>query len=142
MKDIITCMLQAKPLHRPAICEVLAHPWFAGELPEQAAIMKEFQERDDLVRQKLEAQRQERKKLKEATVSAMNAASSNNRSGEELPLKPIDLYDGIGNDKTSFLSKLSPDIIEEALITYLSQKSVEIKQKENKYQVDFNFQLV
>jgi serine/threonine protein kinase len=46
MKDLITCMLQAKPLHRPAICEVLAHPWFAGETPLHADIVKEFQARD------------------------------------------------------------------------------------------------
>ena len=46
MKDLITSLLQAKPLHRPAICDLLAQPWFAGPTPNNADIIKEFQQRD------------------------------------------------------------------------------------------------
>jgi hypothetical protein len=50
----------------------------------------------------------------------MNQASQNNRSGEELPQKPIEKYIDTGNEKTRFTSKLSPDLVEEALVNYLN----------------------
>ena len=80
-----------------------------------------------MVKERLEQQRMERKKLKEATVNAMNAASSNHRSGREPPQKPIRPHIETGNAKTSFFSHLSPDMIEEALVNYLNQRSITAK---------------
>lgn len=33
-------------MHRPAICEVLAHAWFVGETPTHELIVQEFNMRD------------------------------------------------------------------------------------------------
>ena len=33
LMDLLTCMLQLDPLHRPSIAEVLGHPWVHGPTP-------------------------------------------------------------------------------------------------------------
>ena len=71
----------------------------------------------------------------------MNAESSNHRSGREPPQKPIRPHVETGNAKTSFFSRVSPDMIEEALVNYLNQRSITAKQRPRKYQIDFSYLL-
>ena len=56
--NLLSCMLQVDPVHRPSIYEVVAHPWFKGEMPTKEEVIKEFQGRHNLVRQELESQKQ------------------------------------------------------------------------------------
>ena len=53
LKELITALLQANPLHRPSICEVFAHKWFTGETATHEQIIEEFKQRELKVQKKL-----------------------------------------------------------------------------------------
>ena len=67
LKDLLNCMLQVDPIHRPSIQEVMAHPWFNGPVYTQQEIIQEFQVRHAKVREELEAQKKEKELQKEKT---------------------------------------------------------------------------
>lgn len=136
LKDLITCMLQANPMHRPAICEVLAHGWFGGETPTHEQIVQEFNQRDVKVQEKLEAERAKRRQLRDSTLKQSN---DNAPRASEAPNKPIVEYIETGNAKTRFFTTVSPDILEEKLIEYLATNTIEYTQKKDKYQIDFTY---
>lgn len=72
LKDIISCMIQHNPLHRPAISEALAHEWFGGERLTHEKIVEDLMERHNVVLQKIEAEREQRRTLRESTVNKLN----------------------------------------------------------------------
>lgn len=58
--DLINCMLQVYPVHRPSVYEIIAHDWCKGPVPSKEEIVKEFQARHAQVRQELDAQKKEK----------------------------------------------------------------------------------
>ena len=60
LKDLITALLQANPMHRPSICEVFAHKWFSGETATHEQIIEEFQKREVKVQEKLLEERKKK----------------------------------------------------------------------------------
>jgi serine/threonine protein kinase len=44
-KNLITCMLQLEPNHRPSMSEVQSHPWMQGPVPTSEEVVEEFQNR-------------------------------------------------------------------------------------------------
>lgn len=92
----------------------------------------------------MESKKQARKLLREAVVNSMTQASSNNRSGEEMPMKPIEKELDPQNSlarPARFISKLSPDLIEDAFTDYLRLHKIEHKARSDKYQIDFTYLL-
>ena len=62
--DLINCMLQVDPVHRPSVYEIITHDWCKGPTPSKEDIMKEFQARHAQVREELAAQAEEKQKQK------------------------------------------------------------------------------
>lgn len=51
LKELLTCMLQVEPSHRPSMSEVLAHPWMQKETPTIQDIQTRFEQRHFKVRE-------------------------------------------------------------------------------------------
>ena len=58
--DLLNCLLQVDPVHRPSIYELIAHDWCKGPTPSKEEIIKEFQQRHAQVRDELAAQKKEK----------------------------------------------------------------------------------
>ena len=53
-KDLYCRMTNFNPMERPTIDEILNHPWMKGNYPSDDELLKEFEERDKIVRRELE----------------------------------------------------------------------------------------
>ena len=53
------------------------------------------------------------------------------------PSKSLDMYERVFNNNTEFFSTYNPDMIEEALVTYLTNDKTEFKMSKNKYKLKF-----
>ena len=40
--DLINCMLQVDPIHRPTVYEIISHDWCKGAVPSQQEVIMEF----------------------------------------------------------------------------------------------------
>ena len=118
--NLINCMLQVDPIHRPTIYEVIAHDWFKGPVPTQAEIIKEFQDRHASVRQELAAQKKEKDQQKQKIYEVVRSelflpnANPEKNSDDELfkPKKHLDDYVAVFDQSTVFFSSYNPDMIE------------------------------
>ena len=144
--NLINCMLQTDPIHRPSIYEVVAHDWFKGEVPTQDEVIKEFQQRHNLVRQELEAQKQEKIEQKQKTYEIYkdeqfipNANPEKNGDLELFkPKKNLDDYVAVFNQNTEFFSSYNPDMIEQKLLKSLKDEGItDMKVSQDKYKVKF-----
>jgi serine/threonine protein kinase len=43
--DLINCLLQVDPIHRPTVYEIISHDWCKGAVPSQQEVIMEFQQR-------------------------------------------------------------------------------------------------
>lgn len=48
--DLINCLLQVDPIHRPTVYEIISHDWCKGAVPSQQEVIMEFQQRHAQVR--------------------------------------------------------------------------------------------
>lgn len=60
LKELLTCMLQVEPSHRPSMAEIMAHDWMQGETPTIEEIKASFFEREKEVRAAMEAEKQQK----------------------------------------------------------------------------------
>ena len=51
--DLMNCMLQPDPVHRPSIYEIKRHKWFEGPIPSEKDVISQFMQRHQLVRDEL-----------------------------------------------------------------------------------------
>ena len=42
LKDLLNCMWQLEPTHRPSLSEVMAHPWMKKDMLNKQVIMNNF----------------------------------------------------------------------------------------------------
>lgn len=56
-KDLVQCMLQLDPAHRPSVTEVLAHPWMQGDKMTKEQVQQEFAQRQQAVNASIEQER-------------------------------------------------------------------------------------
>ena len=71
----------------------------------------------------------------------MTKESSNNRSGKSTQLKFMEDHVETGITKTRFFSRVSPNLIEESFVNYLSQHSIEFKKAHDRYLIDLDYHL-
>lgn len=57
LKELLTCMLQVEPAHRPSMAEILAHPWMQLPTPSTEEIQASFLQRDKEVKAAMDAER-------------------------------------------------------------------------------------
>ena len=141
-KDLVQCMLQLDPAHRPSIQEVLAHKWMQGECPTPEQVFAEFEKRDQAVkasveneRQQKQAEREKREEVRRDRQKVMRSAKGHDEAKMDIsdealrkPQKTIEDYEHVYSQKTQFFSTYNPDMIEEALADYLrGQAKVEPK---------------
>eukprot|EP00356_Strombidium_inclinatum_P007966 CAMPEP_0170481584 /NCGR_PEP_ID=MMETSP0208-20121228/1965_1 /TAXON_ID=197538 /ORGANISM="Strombidium inclinatum, Strain S3" /LENGTH=472 /DNA_ID=CAMNT_0010754319 /DNA_START=29 /DNA_END=1447 /DNA_ORIENTATION=- len=153
-KDLVQCMLQLDPSHRPSAQEVLNHPWMQGPMPTTAQVFQEFERRNQAVKQSVEQERKQKEaeKLKRVEARKEKVMRSANVGGEEAkldttdealnkPKKQLEDYVHVFNQKTHFFSTYNPDMIEDALTEYLkNQVKLEPKVHDHKYKVKFTLQ--
>lgn len=67
------------------------------------------------------------------------AAQTEYDATDELnkPSKDLEEYERVFNNNTEFFSSCNPDLIEEALVQYLSKANMEVKVSKNKYKIKF-----
>lgn len=56
LKDLINCMLQLEPSHRPSLQEIMAHSWMNMQDVSQQQIEQSFTKRQAMVQEALEAE--------------------------------------------------------------------------------------
>ena len=71
----------------------------------------------------------------------MTRETSNNRSGKSTELKFMEDHVETGITKARFFSRVSPNLIEESFVNYLSQNSIEFKKTDDRYLIDLNYHL-
>ena len=64
-QELVTCMLQVEPSHRPSMAEIMAHAWMKLPTPTAEEIKSSFLERQQSVNAALEAQKQEKQQQRE-----------------------------------------------------------------------------
>jgi serine/threonine protein kinase len=57
LKELLTCMLQVEPAHRPSMAEILAHPWMKLDTPSIEEIKTAFFQREKEVKAAMDAER-------------------------------------------------------------------------------------
>lgn len=57
---MLTCMLQLEPSHRLSMAEIMGHEWMQGETPTADEISATFQQREKLVIEAMDAERQQK----------------------------------------------------------------------------------
>lgn len=154
LKDLINCMLQLEPSHRPSLQEILAHSWMQpGDIP-KSEIQQRFAKRQLDVNEALEAEAMQKKQEKEMRMNMRKTALVNRNMAEQItgqaaqaefnindklnkPQKELDMYEQVFNNNTEFFSTYNPDMIEEAFLQYLQNDKVEFKVSKNKYKIKF-----
>jgi len=69
LQELLTCMLQVEPSHRPSMAEIMAHSWMQLPTPTIEEIRKSFMERELLVRGAMEAEKQQKQLEKQQLMS-------------------------------------------------------------------------
>lgn len=54
LMNLLICMFQLEPEHRPSLFEVMAHPWMQTKLPDKKVMLKSMTQRDQMIKQALE----------------------------------------------------------------------------------------
>lgn len=83
LKDLINCMLQLEPSHRPSLQEIMAHQWMQGNMPTKAEVQSTFLKRQQLVNEALEQEAAEKKKEKEQRMNYRASAYANRSLTEQ-----------------------------------------------------------
>lgn len=150
-QELVTCMLQVEPSHRPSMAEIMAHAWMQLPTPTAAEIKASFAAREQSVRAALEAQKQEKQQQREQLMGKRREDIKLRATGlaaEELsdeaidkPTKEMEVYDASFMYKSMFFSSYNPDLIEETLASYLEaeKKVIPLKSK-GKYKVKFTLE--
>lgn len=64
LKDLLNCMWQLEPTHRPSLQEVMAHPWMQGNMLQQSVIQNSFSQRQTEVKEALDQEAEEKRQEK------------------------------------------------------------------------------
>ena len=117
--------------------DVMNHDWLKGEIPSKEEVQKMFAERNAAVQASIQADKEKKDAEKQTRMANRDATMrSANEEGEEdpdllpAPKKDLEKYEKLFATKTQFFSTYHPDMIEQALLTYLRTK-VKIEPIEN-----------
>ena len=154
-QELLTCMLQVEPSHRPSMAEIMAHAWMQKPTPTAEEIKNSFIEREQSVKAALEAERQQKIQQREQMMSqrrqdirAMRSGAaglgadsmSTDLSDEALdkPTKQMEDYDNSVTHKAQFFTSYNPDLVEETLVQHLTAAlKIEPLVSKSKYKVKF-----
>lgn len=64
LKELLTCMFQVDPTHRPSMAEIISHSWMRQPTPTREQIYARFKQRDKMVRKEQEMDRLMKQKAK------------------------------------------------------------------------------
>lgn len=157
-KHLITLMFSFDMTIRPSIAEIRAHPWVQGQMPTEAEVRQEFEQRQAFTLEHQLKEARERKQRKEEAKRRGNAKGLRKGFGPHKlkrsvtaqatgeadvtqlrmtkKLKVEDFGEASSHKPTILMSEETVNDIETALISYFaSAKSIKIDQ--NKYKVTY-----
>ena len=146
-KNLIESMLFLEPSQRATVADVMSHPWMQGPMPTKEQVVEEFERRDQLVKQQIQQNAEEKAAEKSKIEEQRKRAAM--RSGKmmdtelgennfPIAVKGLDAYERIFASNTEFFSTYSPEIIQDAIIMNLQKNGIKPKVNESKYKLKFN----
>jgi len=147
--DLVTSMLHYHPQHRPMIADIIGHPWLAGPTATEDQIKAEFQNRLQIVNERVKEEQQQEKAVKDRNRRSevikgvryvwgeLTELDKNDTEHEVIQLK-MNEFRPATKKTTCFFSDTYPDLIFKKIATALDEGSVNYNIHHKQWKLVYN----